>query len=287
MKAKLCDFGIDEGKFEPSAGWTVGRASTGKLDLCKAHAERVKDKTLRVDGAVIQRVLAEQPAKWAALTGAPAPAPLAVRPPMPGKGYGGFSLSGVKTMAGMDGQAFNATIRQSGTPVGYVSNDGNGGSDRFSWNGKPFELAFLKLAAERFPPKKPEVVDMADEFLVEELMVAAERLKWLEKGKKGGRPFCYQIVAKQYQFEDIVDDQGVTYTAYRSQAEADADLAKGKFVHAAPILDDGSLGEEIRGKTKPHVEKRTPEQIVVPAPKGLATTPAPDGGVVVGAKGGE
>ena len=267
MKAKLCDVGIDEGRVEYSPGITVGRASTGRLDVCSACADKIRAKTLRIKHVDIDRILAAEPAKFAALTGRPAPPPLAVRPPMPGTGFGGFTVTGLKQFQGMDGYGFNATVRFQGVAVGTAMNEGSGGPNRYDWLNKAARDAFAELTTELSKGKKYEDGDT----VFEELMVGSERLKFLEKGRKAGAPFCYQIVPKAMDFGDgIVDERGVQYVSFPSQEKADARIARKDFVRASVILDDGSLGAEVKGNVVVKKDERELDEIIVPPPASVA-----------------
>lgn len=89
-----------------------------------------------------------------------------------------YTVKGIKTFRGMEGQGFNATLYRDGKKVGLVIDEGNGGSFLYEGMTKE-EYKILKAqAVEMFPDMKFEQEDMLVARLVDAVLTERQYRKW-------------------------------------------------------------------------------------------------------------
>jgi hypothetical protein len=251
VKVNVCNWCVLEGRLTPSRyRWPGG--VHGCADHAKANKRLTREQVAKLDvesAAKLRQMMGLEP-----LPAPPEPGPgSVVAPPDPalsGKGFGGFSVRVRFKRMGHEGEMFEAVLLHRGINVADVSNDGNGGFDRFDWRAnKSVQDAFAALAKERHPEMEYE----AEGQLLADMITAVERRKWTEKQAKAGRSVCYELVLTAWDYGSAlgVTPDRVQMNSFQTEEQAAALLAKGAFVGAHRILNDGTLGPETKGTVKP------------------------------------
>lgn len=93
-----------------------------------------------------------------------------------------YTIKGVKTFRGMEGQGFNATLCRDGKPVAHVDDEGCGGCYNWRWLVKDAELPFKTHVRNELPDVEFEREDHFVSRLVDEYQEDRTLRRWC-KGK--------------------------------------------------------------------------------------------------------
>ena len=113
-----------------------------------------------------------------------------------------YTIKGVKTFRGMEGQGFNATLCRDGKPIAHVDDEGCGGCYNWRWLVKDAEALFKAHVKQQLPAVEFEPEDHFISRLVDELQEERTLRRWC-KGKtvfrlKADAPGSYHTLTSRY-----------------------------------------------------------------------------------------